>query len=319
MARFCEKCGSPLQDGAKFCEKCGASVAPAPEPAPKPAPEPAQSAPEVFRFSALNAPGESALGELGGKAAAAAAGAIPGPGRVIGSGFKSFFSSLGSFFRDPKRMIPTFAVAGVWLILNILQSAGFNPVPTKILSFLTFAQGGMTGGFFGFLGGVLGKGIFAGALTSLIGLFAHRGGEKRSFGETLKGAFGVTPDTLWAYLTGIGAAMLVYLFISGGQTRGAFMGGAAAAFLSARAALNKGFLKRIIGSVTSKGKEKAGPGAGGFARGLTVGFSASALIGLSGVNLILIITGSVLVAGGTVMLILQATGVVKLGKEAKAS
>ena len=32
MARFCEKCGSPLQDGAKFCEKCGASVAPAPEP-----------------------------------------------------------------------------------------------------------------------------------------------------------------------------------------------------------------------------------------------------------------------------------------------
>ena len=47
-------------------------------------------------------------------------------------------------------------------------------------------------------------------------------------------------------------------------------------------------------------------------------FAAAALIGLSGVHLILIIAGSVLVVGGAVMMILQATGVVRLGKGAKA-
>ena len=38
---FCEKCGSPNNDGAKFCANCGAVMdTGVPEPAPQPAPEP---------------------------------------------------------------------------------------------------------------------------------------------------------------------------------------------------------------------------------------------------------------------------------------
>ena len=122
--------------------------------------------------------------------------------------------------------------------------------------------------------------------------------------------------TLWPYICGIGAAMLLYLFISGGATRISFMGGIAASFLAARAALSGGFLRRLLGSFT-KSKSPSHPNVSGLTRGLSVGFAASALIGLSGVNLILVITGSVLFAGGIVMMILQATGVVKLGKGAK--
>lgn len=324
---FCPKCGNKLPNNAKFCDKCGNPVGSVPNnqsvnnqtPAQTP---PVQSTvkrapePQAFQFSALNVSGEAAYGAIGNTAMSAVSNAIPGPGKLIGTSVKQFFTSIGAAFKDPKRLIPAFVLAVVWLVLNILQSCGINPVPTRILSFLTFANGGMSGGFFGAVGGIIGKGIFAGALVSLIGLFSRKGGVKRSFGETLKGAFGVSLNTLWAYLTGIGAAMLLYLFISGGATRISFMGGIAASFLAARAALNNGFLRQLLGSFTKR-KSPSDPNVQGLIRGLSVGFAASAFIGLSNINLILIIIGSLLLVGGIVMMILQATGVVKLGKGAK--
>ena len=330
---FCPKCGNKLPDNAKFCDKCGNPVGSVPNnqsvnnqtPAQTPLMKStvqnasAQTAPEpqAFRFSALNVSGEAAYGAIGNTAMSAVSNAIPGPGKVIGTGVKSFFTSIGSAFKDPKRLIPAFVLAVVWLTLNILQACGINPITTKILSFLTFSNGGMSGGVIGAIGGILGKGIFAGALVSLIGLFTRKNtSTKRSFKDTFSSAFGISLDTMWAYLTGIGAAMLLYLFISGGATRISFMGGIAAAFLSARAALSGGFLKNLLGSFT-KSKNASNPNVSGVIRGLSVGFAASAFIGLSNINLILIITGSVLTVGGIVMMILQATGVVKLGKGAQ--
>ena len=323
---FCPKCGNKLPDNAKFCDKCGNPVGSVPnnqsvnnqtsaqtppvQSTVKRAPEP-----QAFRFSALNVSGEAAYGAIGNTAMSAVSNAIPGPGKQIGTSVKQFFTSIGVAFKDPKRLIPAFVLAVVWLTLNILQACGINPIPTKILSFFTFANGRMSGGVIGAIGGILGKGIFAGALVSLIGLFTRKGGAKRSFGETLKGAFGVSLDTLWAYLCGIGTAMLLYLFISGGATRISFMGGIAASFLAARAALNSGFLRRLLGSFT-KSKNASSSNVSGLVRGMSVGFAASAFIGLSNINLILIVTGSMLLVGGVVMMILQATGVVKLGKGA---
>ena len=307
---FCPKCGNPVS---------GVQSDIPPKKADEQRIQPSENETSQKQcLTASAAAGEAALGSYGGGPAGAISGVIPGPGKVIGAGLKSLFTSIGSSFKDPKRLIPAFVLAAVWLVLNILQACGINPVPTRILSFLTFANGGMSGGFFGAIGGIIGKGIFAGALVSLIGLFTRKGGEKRSFKDTVKGAFGVSLGTLWPYICGIGAAMLLYLFISGGATRISFMGGIAASFLAARAALSGGFLQRLFGSFTSKGRSKAGPGVAGLIRGLSVGFAAAALIGLIGINLILIITGSVLFAGGIVMMILQATGAVRPGKGAKA-
>ena len=77
--------------------------------------------------------------------------------------------------------------------------------------------------------------------------------------------------------------------------------------------MSGGFLGRLLASFT-KGKTVSNPQVQGILRGLSVGFGAAALIGLSDIDLILIIAGSVLLAGGAVMMILQATGAVKLGK-----
>ena len=309
---FCPKCGNELADTARFCGKCGSAIGGVPD---GPAQQPPE--PQKFNFTAPAFSGEAACGAVADTAARAVSNAIPGPGGVIGAGLKSFFSSVGAAVKDPKRLIPAFVLAAVWLVLNILQACGVNPFPTRILSFLTFAGGGTSGGLPGAVGGIVGKGIFAGALVSLIGLFTRKGGVKRSFGETVKGAFGVSLDTLWAYLCGIGAAMLLYLFISGGATRASFMGGIAAAFLAARAALSGGFLRQLLGSFT-KSKNASHPNVSGIVRGLAAGFAAAALIGMTGVKLILLIFGGLLFAGGVVMMILQAAGVVKFGKGAKA-
>ena len=296
--------------------------APALEAESEPAPAPVETVDETPRQQSFNAEatvGETALGSIKSTAFGAATAAIPGPMKVIGGSAKQFFSSLKSTLKDPKKMIPTLVIAVIWIVLDILKACGINPIPTQVLSFFTFANGGMNGGFFGALFGIVGKGIFAGALVSLIGLFAKRNkGQKRSFADTLKGAFGVSLDTLGAYLAGVGAAIFFFLLISGGATRISFMGGIATSFLAARSVLQNGFLRRFIGSITSKGKPKAGSGAAGFIRGISVGSAAAAFIGLIGINLILIIMGGVILTGGVVLMILQATGAIKAGKEASA-
>ena len=277
------------------------------------------SKPQEFRFTALNEAGEAAYGTIGSTAMNAVTELIPGPWKVIGTGIKQFFSSLRAVLKNPKSLIPAVLLAIVWLVLNLLQVNEVDAAPVQALSFLTFANGGMSGGFLGAVGGILGKGIFAGAITTLLGALLRKSADgKRSFKDSLSGTFGVSLGTLWVYLAGAGAAMLLYLFISGGAPRLAFMGGIAAAYLAAKSVLNDGFLLRLVSSFTSKGKEVAGSGATGFVRGITVGFVAAALIGLSNVNLILIITGSVLFVGGIVMIILTTMGVVKFGKEVQA-
>ena len=90
------------------------------------------------------------------------------------------------------------------------------------------------------------------------------------------------------------------------------MGGVAAAYLTAKAALSGGFLSRLVSSVVAKIRGRASSGAaGGFLRGMTVGFSAGAVLGLLNINLILVIAGGVLVLTWAVMLILQKTGVIQ--------
>ena len=264
---------------------------------------------EVLRFTASPEGGEMALGTLGPDLPEASA-LIPGPLKALGGGLKSFFASLAAAFREPKRLIPALVLAVLWLVLDILKVRGVDSQATRILSFLSFAQGGMEGGAAGLIGGVLGKGLVAGAVTSVVGRLGKKpGGEKRNLGSTLKGGFGFTKDSLWPYLAGVGAALLLFLFFSGGALKMTFMAGLASAYLAARSALENGFLKRLFSSVTSKGKPQAGPGAAGILRGMALGFVGAALLALAEKRLLLLIPGAVLLLGGGVMGLLRAAGV----------
>ena len=299
---FCPHCGSKLPAGAKFCGVCGKTTEAVP-----PTPE-FESKKASFHAPILS--GENAFGQVDVNKSE---NTRQSAGNVISDAFKSLISSLTAFFKDPIKLIPLIILAVLWLTINILQACGVNFLPINVFSFLSFAEAGIHGGILGALGGIIGKGMFAGAVVSLIGLFTRKNEAKRSFGDILKGAFGVSAGSMFAYITGIGIAMLLYLFISGGATRVSFMGGVAAAFLAAKAALNNGFLKRLLGSFVPKGSKGASEGINGVIRGLSVGFAASAIIGLTGINLILIILGFLLVIAGGILWILQATGAIKIG------
>ena len=344
MAKFCGYCGSPLEEKHRFCIACGKQI---PEnhsklpsqvqPVSQMQPGQVQPAPQniggmavstartavssaVGTFAGQFAPsvcGETVLGSFGNPIGAPAS-LIPGTHTVLLGSFKRLFASLKSAFKNPKKLIVPLILAAVWLALDILQVLKIDVVPTQVLSFLTFAKGGMSGSVSGFIGGIFGQGIFAGALVTLINsLFRKNKGQKRSLKETFSGVFGVSLDSLGGYLTGIGAAMFIYLFVSGGMLKSGFMAGIAAAYLSAKACLNRGFLQNLLGSFTSKGKAALGQGAAGIIKGMTVGFAGAAALGQIRIMLVHIIAGAVLMVAGIVLMILQKAGVIKSKKEAQ--
>ena len=314
----CSKCGNELPEGAKICEECGQLVEDVSESKTQDNQKESEE-PQQYSFNASSTSGESALGSIGSRLSTAAAGVIPGPGKVVAGNVKSFFGSIAAAFKNPKSLIPAIVLAVIWLVLNILQACGINPVPTQILSFFTFANGGMSGGVLGAIGGIIGKGLFVGAIGSIIRLITNKNKSgKRSLSDSIKGSLGFTFDALGAYIAGAGLAFFLFLFISGGATRISFLGGIAAAYLAGMSVLNNGFLTRLLTSITSKGKNKASPIPQGIVKGLTSGFALSSFLGLIDIWLVILITGSVLLVGGIVLMILQLTGVLKIGKEAQA-
>ncbi len=269
----------------------------------------AKKIPVAFTRKAANFAGETVAAQTGVNLT----GEVAGPFAVIAGGFRNMISSVKAAGKDPKRLIPALILGVLWLVLGVLQALGVNFLPVRAMSFLTFANAGLSGGIVSAIGGIIGKGVFAGAVCTLIrSLTTKKTGQKRSFGDIVKGAIGISGDTIWSWLGGIGAALFLFSFLSGGISRYSFMGGVAAAYLTAKAALSGGFLSRLVSSVTAKIRGRASSGAaGGFLRGMTIGFSAGAVLGLLNINLILIIVGALLVLTWAVMLLLQKTGVLQ--------
>ncbi len=310
---------------------------PAPQPAmqqaqakpnPTPAPQPATqkktttTKSENFRFQASTAMGEAVYGSLKQEVVSSVSEKVSF-GSVIGNGFKQFFQGLGSCLKNPKYIILTLLVIifyfVVWLILNILQSLGINPWPLKILSFLTCADGGMSGGFLGGVGGIVGKGVFVSGMITLISpLFRKKGSSKRSFGDTLKGTFLIKREMIGYYVLGIGIALIIYIFITGGATRIACLCGVGAMIVSARSAVNNGFLSRIIGSLIP-GKNAAGGAGLGLMKGYVIGFAISVFLGVvTGTRFIPILLSFPIILTGILLIILNLVGVIKPKKEVQA-
>ena len=279
---------------------------------------------ESFKFKAPGSTGEVLLGTVKYNGSATSA-VISGPGKEILASFKHFFGSLLAFVKKPLLMIPavlfSLCIPLFWLLLNVLEANGINPWPLKILSFLSCANGGMSGGFIGGFGGIIGKGVFVAGIVTLFSLpFRKREDQKRSFGKTIKGAFGVTKDSLGVYFTGIGIALLIYLFLTGGATRISSLCGISAMVIAADSALNNSFLVRIINSVFSFGKPAAGPAGAGLMRGSAVGYAISSVLGLiTGTRIIPIILAVLFLNVGIIFLIIRLIVILTSKKGGTAS
>lgn len=203
------------------------------------------------------------------------------PAGVVKACAQKRIEGFKSGLHDRKLLIAAGTMALVWLVLSILPAVGFNPPPVQSLSFLTFAQGGLTGGVPGFIGGLIGKGLIAYFVTLLI----VGGISGESIVSSIRSLFAQFSGNTWdlasisPLLVGGGAALFVYNFLAGTSTILNCMVGVVAFIIAARALANRsGCARQVFASVFARdGRVDSGlltkvmaGWAGGFALGVVL-------------------------------------------------
>ena len=190
---------------------------------------------QQFSFGGEVIPGISgAAGKLAGAAGklGGAAGKLGGAvGSQAGAAGKRAGSAGTGIFQNPVKPIALGVLVVLWLVLGLLGPGGGL---TGILSWITFAQGGLYRSLPGLLGGILGKGTVAAALLSLL--------DKNGISRVTSG-LGALPAALKEKgavvkaLPGIVLAVVLYLIFVGPSnvSAGNTMAGIAGALLSLRA------------------------------------------------------------------------------------
>lgn len=183
--------------------------------------------------------------------------------------------------KNPKQMIPTIVLGVFWLVLALLGSFGINPLPLRILSFLTFAQGGMFGGVLGAAGGILGKVVVAAFLNAAIIPLFQKKAPFTGIGGGIKGFFaGLAIKSITAVaplLGGVGLSLLIYAFMNYSQSlQNSVVGIIAFVMLLQNMGRQGGFLWGLVFSIAngiSKGKAPSYIGASRFLSGMMLGFA----------------------------------------------
>ncbi len=303
MANYCRYCGSPVREGAKFCKSCGKPLtkqpweqapgkqsrrrkaeAAAPERrSPQPPADSGQIPPQVVM--APSSAGEIDLGSFLASAmeeTASAAETVSGPLAGILQGAGSVLGGFFRIFRKPSALLGVLVMAALWVVLAMLRGSDSQIV--KVLSLITFSEGGFGRSLPGMAGGVLGRATVAAALLSLftgglksavkgIGALFTGHGEKRGILSILLG-----------FLAGVA---LYFAFAGIRASAQTAMAGAAGALISLEAlGSENGKLHALAQSLTSRkagGVRTAEQGrCAGLLTGLSIGFAAGAALGASG-------------------------------------
>ena len=159
--RYCSNCGKELNEGAKFCRYCGNQIITA-----------------DADISALNRAGEFevmdfTIGNSDGSGDMTSAATIDAkdsqvlsPLGAIWDSVKSILGGSIGLLLKPKMLIPVLILAVLWIFLGMAHSS--NQSIIKILSWLTFAQGGLDrSDALGTIGGIFGKGAVGAMFLSL--------------------------------------------------------------------------------------------------------------------------------------------------------
>lgn len=217
MSKFCTSCGKLVEEDAKFCTGCGAPVC---KNATSGTAQSIQGGTEVSR----TAPSKTAASVVKGVMTAAEISKIAPEQKKVGpvNYIAGYIRQSLAVLKNPRQMLPTIVLGLVWLVLALLGSFGINPLPVRILSFLTFAQGGMFGGVLSAVGGIVGKVVVAAFLNATIVPLFQKKAPFSEIGGGIKGFFGSlavkSMDALSPLLGGIGLSLLLYTFMNSTQS-----------------------------------------------------------------------------------------------------
>jgi hypothetical protein len=219
LSKFCTACGEPLQGHVKSCAGCGTPVT------SKDADQ-EQEQRISMNFNPASAPTATRFLPFG--RAAVKAGEMTLPQEMLplnmpeftnvleffGSGIRQILPGFKAAFRVRRRLIAALVLAFLWIVFIFLPPAVTDAVPAKLLSWLTFAQGGLQGGLLTKIGGIVGKGLLAVFFTSLLV-------DKSTWGQMKAGISAVTggikgdKTTTYRWLAGMALALILYNLMVG--------------------------------------------------------------------------------------------------------
>ncbi|NDL66785.1 zinc ribbon domain-containing protein [Anaerotalea alkaliphila] len=281
--KFCRKCGKPVaeerkcihcgravSETAKFCRGCGKPAAGmigrtsrAPGGNGFPDRATAREGELIFEIDMPDTPvpdtTEAAVMEA------------HGPIRILAGGLATAIKGIGMAGKNKKALSFALGSASVWLVLSLLAAVGV-PVPSW-LRFLTFADGGTTGGAPGMLGGIVGKGMFVSLVAGLATGARSRARVKK---EKDRAGQSAAANGLGLTLAGMGLAWMLYNWMSGDNSPQNSIIGIVAAGTALRSSSQSGFIRRLLFSVTgwlSRTKLPTDLQAGRLTAGVAAGFA----------------------------------------------
>jgi hypothetical protein len=230
---------------------------------------------------------------------------VPSPVVVIQKCIHYKFDGFKAALHNRKLLITAGIMALVWFLLTLLPALGINPVPVQLLSFLTFAQGGLTGGVPGFIGGLIGKGLIAYFVALILTGGISAGGiisSIKSFFTKFSGG-NWTPASISPLLLGGGMALFIYNFLAGTSTLMNCMVGIVAFLIAARTLMNKsGCIWNIFGSIFARHGKIDSAVLTKLMAGWAAGFALGIILSIFGGYLCYLI-GFILVVIGAILMI----------------
>ena len=203
---FCQNCSQKLSEGARFCEYCGCPV--------EMQAQPGQTQ-EMYTLLRQALPTQESL-----------------PLEQKPSLLAQMKEELMDIFHHPAKLLPTIILAVIWMAISLMMALGHDLPVIRWLNALTYASGGMYGGYLGAAGGIFGKAVFAAVLNTIVlALWAGKNpfarnaqGESLMRKATVNGMAAVAP-----FIMGLGVSLMLYCFFNVTSSTGNVMVGVMAA------------------------------------------------------------------------------------------
>ena len=230
----------------------------------------------------------------------------------IGQYLKEALKQSLQLFKRPWKLLPTLAIGIVWVVVGILSSTRTLSLPVKVISFLSYAEGGLFGGVLGAMGGIIGKVMVAVFINSLVLPLFEKKPPFAGMGKGIKGMFTClakdTTSSVAPLFLGIGLALLLYTFMNINQCRENSMVGIAAVMMLLKNIGSKGgFIFGLLSVMLNK--RSAFPRTTSvlrFLSGMTMGFTFAVVLTFIGLRWCFWICGPFLVVGLIIGLIARA-------------
>lgn len=259
MSKLCTRCGSVLAEGAKYCTGCGAAVIVSTQ--VKITSDEILSHKDVFASAGeFTLPRELTLFPT----------VADGESLffVLRGGFRGLVGGFKRTLVDKKLLALVITLVIIWLLVNLLATLGIFPLPVRLLSWLTAAQGSI-------IGGTLGKGLVAALLAQIIADKSMFGTVKRGLGQ-LGGILKLGKEASGPVLLGSGIALIVSNLMVYSNLQNTMVC-IVAFLLSAKSLTQNSFLQRLTAALLPKAGDAVVTAVMG---GWTLGFALFAAVSI---------------------------------------